>query len=857
MTASTFPGGLTQVDYPAFLSQHDVVYLAPPTEGINGLPVGNGDLGAMIWTPTDRLQLQINKVDLWDDRPDGPFTSWGDEDEEVSTTLRSAGTLTLSHGLPTYDQLYLTDFEARLRLAEAQVDVRAATPFARLSATIFVSEAAGVLVVRYQDQTDDALARRIEFSRWGSRSLPHWYRKIRREDGRALKGATSGARGMCVWLTQELRNLHFALAARFVGPVQAQPVHPRAAGFTSEPTTTFAGTLYLAVVTSEETDDPLAEATSRVERAASRGAPELADEHQRSWQRFWESSFVDLPPKQDYLENLWYLNSYHLGSCCKGRYPPNHINALWSWNRDVRPWAHYYHWNEQLHVWPMHATGHGELARPYYHWRRAMLDHAVTDARRVHGREGAFYSDVSNRRGYQATEPGLSHNLTPGAQVAADFWRHYQFTRDRVFLDQEAYPVIREVTRFYLASLAPASDGRSTFVETQPYESNVYTRDTLTDLAHARQLFQIFCDASAVLDRDPELRERCQAALRGLADYVVGEVSPDYRIDPSSLMDLKPVLFKEVTPGDPTMPIWFVGYKVPTAWSKPAERIPDGTPLHEGMGDPRAGRWLFTSTNLAPVVPANQVGLDQIGTPEFTTAVNTVRALGNDSHAFSLGLIAKARLGLADELAAALDAWPQAFQIYPQGFYHYFRENHPDLRNAYTVKEVAVVGTPESIHWPMAISEHMSLEGGPLLQTAIDEMLLQSYSGIIRVFPAVPADWEGQFRLHAVGGFVVGGVRASGQTTYVVIESNGGEVCQVANPWPGAPATLYGSDGGWSRIGEQSGDILRFSTDVGALYLLLPTGRDPGALQSTQIAGNANRGPKALGVARLGIPRGF
>lgn len=70
-----FPGGLTRVDYASFLAQHDVVYLAPVVDGFDGLPVGNGDLGAMIWTPPRELRLQINKTDLWDDGPDGPFSS--------------------------------------------------------------------------------------------------------------------------------------------------------------------------------------------------------------------------------------------------------------------------------------------------------------------------------------------------------------------------------------------------------------------------------------------------------------------------------------------------------------------------------------------------------------------------------------------------------------------------------------------------------------------------------------------------------------------------------------------------------------------------------------------------------------
>src|SRR5262249_29744558 len=147
-------------------------------------------------------------------------------------------------------------------------------------------------------------------------------------------------------MTQDLRELRFAVAATWVtdSSLRARVLHRRACCVESEQATEFAITLYLAVVTSEEAGDPLAAAMARVEQAAACGVGTLEEEHRASWQRFWEASFVALPPEKDYLENLWYLTSYHLGSCCKGRYPPNHINALWSWNRDVRPWAHYYHW---------------------------------------------------------------------------------------------------------------------------------------------------------------------------------------------------------------------------------------------------------------------------------------------------------------------------------------------------------------------------------------------------------------------------------------------------------------------------------------------------------------------------------
>ncbi|HEY3082983.1 MAG TPA: glycoside hydrolase N-terminal domain-containing protein [Chloroflexota bacterium] len=863
MSGFAFPGGLTSVDYASFLSRHDLVYLAPVPDGVDGLPLGNGDLGAMVWTPPDHLRLQVNKVDLWDDGPPGPFTSWGEEDEEVSTMLRSAATLAIGHGLPVFDRLYLTDFEARLRLAEAAVELRSETPFARAAAELFASQAAGVLVVRYRDATEEALPRRLELARWGTRSLLHGFSRVKRDVPLSLTGTAAGADGTHLWIEQPLRALRFAVAARLDGPAAPRVLHRRAAAFESAPTTAFEGTLYLAVVTSEEAPDPLAAAIEKVDAAADRGADELAAEHRRAWSRFWEASFVDLPPEQEYAENLWYLSSYYLASGSRGRYPLVQTNGIWSWTRDVRPWAHYYHWNTQPLFWPLYAAGHAELVLPYHRWRRAMLEQATADARRVHGREGAFFSDVANRAGDQATERGLSHNLTPGPQIAADVWRHYRFTGDGAFLEEQAYPLIREVARFYLATAERREDGRYTFVGTQPYESAVYLRDTLTDLAHARQLFGIFLEASALLGRDADLRERCREVLEGLADYVTLPVSTERRVAPDSLMDMRPILFDEVRPGEPTVPMWHVGYKVPGAWAAQADALPNGVAVHEGMADPATHLWVFTSSTAAPIFPSDQVGLDQAGTPDFEVALNTVRALGYDHQGISLWIVAKARLGLAEELRASLEAWPQSFQISAQGFTHWALPNHPHrdhdrVLDPRYLREVAVVGSPgERSHWPMAVGAYTALEPLPILQLAVNEMLLQSYSGTIRVFPAVTSDWAGRFRLHALGRFVVGAARSDGEVEYVLVESAGGEPCRIASPWPGRRVVLYRREAGWSPERDTADEQLSFPTQPGGLYLLLPEGRAPDSLALARLAGEPNREPKVLGAARLGMPKGF
>jgi len=49
-----------------YLSKHDIVYKTPAYEGFEGFPVGNGDLGGMVWNTNNGLEVQINKTDLLD-----------------------------------------------------------------------------------------------------------------------------------------------------------------------------------------------------------------------------------------------------------------------------------------------------------------------------------------------------------------------------------------------------------------------------------------------------------------------------------------------------------------------------------------------------------------------------------------------------------------------------------------------------------------------------------------------------------------------------------------------------------------------------------------------------------------------
>ena len=98
------------------------------------------------------------------------------------------------------------------------------------------------------------------------------------------------------------------------------------------------------------------------------------------------------------------------------------------------------------------------------------------------------------------------------------------------------------------------------------------------------------------------------------------------------------------------------------------------------------------------------------------------------------------------------------------------------------------------------------------------ESLLQSYNGIIRIFPAVPADYSGSFENWlAVGAFGVSAAMEAGEVTSFTIISNGGERCRVANPWVGKQAEVFDL-GNKIVVGAGSGRYLEFDTASGGTY---------------------------------------
>lgn len=85
-----------------------------------------------------------------------------------------------------------------------------------------------------------------------------------------------------------------------------------------------------------------------------------------------------------------------------------------------------------------------------------------------------------------------------------------------------------------------------------------------------------------------------------------------------------------------------------------------------------------------------------------------------------------------------------------------------------------------------------TLEGNFAEAAGIQEMLLQSHRGVIRLFPAVPKLWKkvAFSTLRGQGAFLVSAELVSGKVTRVEILSEKGGVCKLISPWSGKTWSL-------------------------------------------------------------------
>ena len=569
----------------------------------------------------------------------------------------------------------------------------------------------------------------------------------------------------------------------------------------------------------------------------------------------------------DYLNNLWYLTIYYANASQGGKYPGRFTNGLWGWSHDVQQWNFYFHWNQQQLYWPLNAAGFPELIKPYFDFRFSSLPHAKKDAQEFFHAAGAFISDVTNRNGYNSLSQ--SENHTPVAEIALDFWRQYQYTCDEKFLNEKALPFIVEAARFFESLFVKESDGLYHAKEGTGYEGWIKLKDGLTELVYARALFSTALDALRANGTKLQEATKWKDILRNLAplpvvnsyDGLIVKGGTGYKIN-WGIFAGSPVS------GDH---IFAAGWGIKeNKWLKTYFKIGDPEYAYFSKDYPgyaplskRNGLKLldgiFPSVPSSPVFPSGLIGLAQKDSSLFNIMTATTLLYGPEITGWDPVPIVLARLGLAKELAVDLDHFPERWQIYCNGWGHWGMEGevNKDAEWFFRTNMVRDIASPKSKKFPLPMwpFRHMSMESMSVLATSMNESLLQSYDGILRIFPAFPANKTGRFTLHAEGGFVVSSEIKSGVVQWICIKSLFGNPCKLELPWNRAVV-----QSNLKRNSQMiSGNMAEIKTKANEVIMILPEGQNLGSWSIICEKPLANENVKyhSSGKAQLGLPRMF
>ena len=233
--------------------------------------------------------------------------------------------------------------------------------------------------------------------------------------------------------------------------------------------------------------------------------------------------------KSDYaLEELYFQFGRYLliASSRPGNLPAN-LQGIWHNNVDG-PWRVDYHnnINLQMNYWPSCATNLSECTLPLIDFIRTLIKPGAVTAKSYFGARGWTASISSNIFGFTAPliSQDMSWNFNPmaGPWLATHVWDYYDYTRDRMFLKETGYDIIKNSAIFAVDYLWKKDDGTYTAAPSTSPEHGPIDQGATFVHAVVREILLDAIAASEVLGVDSKLRKEWRGVLAKLAPYKIG-----------------------------------------------------------------------------------------------------------------------------------------------------------------------------------------------------------------------------------------------------------------------------------------------------------------------------------------------
>lgn len=428
--------------------EHNLMFDSLAKRWDEGIPLGNGWLGALIWQKGNKLRMSLDRVDLWDDRPMPEINklkfSWvvaqvkegkydtvqkiGDKPYEKYPAPTKIPGAALEFDLPKLGKVISNELDIKKGLSVIKFDngivinnyVHAVNQvgyfsFENCSADIIPD----LLIPNYNSGNTGATGSSVE----GQGLERLGYKK-----GTIVKTKNSILYHQPTWkgnyyevLIQWFKVKENLVIGQWTITNNKQAVLIKLDFTKKEPT----------------------------------GWPS----HINWWNDYWSRSTVSLP--DPVLEKQYYLDMYKFGCVARNNTPPISLQAIWTAdNGNLPPWKGDFHHdlNTQLSYWPGYASNHLDLTAGYTNWLWKVKEENKRWTKQYFEVGGLNVPGVTTISG-KPMGGWIQYSMSPTTAIwlAQHFYWQWKYGMDKTFLINQAAPYLAEVKKYITALLGKSN----------------------------------------------------------------------------------------------------------------------------------------------------------------------------------------------------------------------------------------------------------------------------------------------------------------------------------------------------------------------------------------------------------------
>lgn len=226
------------------------------------------------------------------------------------------------------------------------------------------------------------------------------------------------------------------------------------------------------------------------------------------------------------LEQMYFqYNRYLMISASREGTMPLNLQGKWN-NSTNPPWACDYHMNinQQMLYWPAEVTNLSECHLPLFSYMESLVEPGKISAKEFYNTRGWIVNTMNNPFGFTAPGWGFPWGFFPGgaAWLCQHAWEHYDFTRDEVFLEETAYPLMKEAALFWIDYLTEDEKGNLVSCPSYSPEHGGISTGASMDHQMAWDLLNNCVAACEVLGVDDDFRKQAKEVRDKICPPMIG-----------------------------------------------------------------------------------------------------------------------------------------------------------------------------------------------------------------------------------------------------------------------------------------------------------------------------------------------